>query len=150
MFRSGEDFVLGGFVERHERGAVAGDADHDVAVVFRLGAGGEQFLATLEGELTLLAASAEVALDQRGHVAESLWGDPAWNPQMSVAVDASDSRWRLEAAIPMSDLVKTPPKQKSVWAVSMTRTMPQVGWQSWVTPVTGRPSPTQFGLVRFR
>ena len=92
----------------------------------------------------------EIEIDQRGHVAESLWGDPAWNPQMSVAIDASDSRWRLEAAIPMSDLVKTPPKQKSAWAVSMTRTMPQVGWQSWVTPVTGRPSPTQFGLVRFR
>lgn len=92
----------------------------------------------------------EIHIDDRGHVAESLWGHDWWNPQMSVAIDASPTRWRIEAAIRLEDLLETAPQKNDVWAVSIIRTIPRIGWQSWVTPVGGEARPERFGLIRFR
>ena len=92
----------------------------------------------------------EIHIDERGHVSESLWGHDWWNPKMSVAIDSSPTRWRLEAAIRLKDLLEIAPQKKDVWAVSIIRTIPKVGWQSWVTPVGGETKAERFGLIRFR
>lgn len=90
-----------------------------------------------------------MAVDQRGCVADRCWRDASWNPRWFVAVDADKSHWRIEAAIPFSELGPRPPARNSVWSVGIVRTMPAVGVQSWTQPAASVPRPETFGLVRF-
>lgn len=96
------------------------------------------------------ATSYEITIDQRGHVAESCWEDTTWNPKMAVAVDGDESRWRLEMAIPFGELASRAPARKSSWALSIGRTIPNTGRQSWIHPHAGKSTPVSFGLIRFQ
>lgn len=90
------------------------------------------------------------SIDQRGCTSESCWHDRSWNPAgWIVAVDADDTHWRLEAAIPFAELTPRPPEAGSAWGVAVVRTIPAVGWQSWTQPVGEKLRPETFGLVRF-
>ena len=89
------------------------------------------------------------SVDQRGRTAESCHGDESWNPKWYVAATGDANRWRIEVAIPMTELVPGPPVKKGVWAVGIVRTMPAVGLQSWTHPAGSRPRPESFGLLRF-
>ena len=85
-----------------------------------------------------------VEVDQRGCVAESCWGDPNWNPRMGVAVDAGESdRWRIEGAIPFSELVPRPPKSGEIWGLAVIRTLPAIGLESWSPPAARHPRPNR-------
>jgi hypothetical protein len=89
-------------------------------------------------------------VDQRGCTNESCWQDRSWNPQgCFVKVDADQRQWRVEAAIPFSELTFRPPATGDAWSVGVTRTIPAVGWQSWTEPAGDKPRPETFGLVRF-
>jgi photosystem II stability/assembly factor-like uncharacterized protein len=91
-----------------------------------------------------------IEVDQRGHVSESCWDDAGWNPKLAVAVTGDASHWRLEMAIPFSELTWQPPGRETAWAVSIVRTTPHVGWQSWVHPAGEASQPGSFGLIQFR
>ena len=91
-----------------------------------------------------------IHIDQRGHAAESAWEDKTWNPKMHIAVDGDADHWRLEAAIPLKELVEHAPGKDDSWAISLQRTIPQVGWQSWIGSPNGEADPGQFGLLQFR
>lgn len=88
-------------------------------------------------------------IDQRGYTAESCWDDTSWNPKWYVAADSDETHWRIEAAIPLSELTPTAPAANTLWGVGLLRTIPTVGYESWTHPATGTPKPETFGLVRF-
>ena len=92
----------------------------------------------------------EFQVDLRGLTFESCWGDRRWDPAWYVATDIEDSHWRVEAAIPWSELTPTPPREGSVWSIAVTRTTPTVGMRAWVQPPLKRPRPSSFGLLRFQ
>ena len=91
----------------------------------------------------------EFQVDQRGWTAESCWEDRRWNPTWYVAAEADEGDWRIEAAIPWSELTPTPPRTGTIYAISLLRTTPTVGLQSWTPPATVRPQPASFGLLKF-
>lgn len=89
------------------------------------------------------------AVDQRGCTAESCWHDAGWNPRWLVWVDADVTHWRVEAAIPLTELLPRTPSKNSVWNVGIVRTNPAVSLQSWTHPAASSPGPDAFGWVRF-
>ena len=91
----------------------------------------------------------EFQVDQRGLTTESCWDDRRWNPTWYVATGTEDSHWRIEAAIPWTELTPVPPQRGTIWSAAVTRTTPTVGTQAWVHPTLARPRPSSFGLVRF-
>ena len=88
-------------------------------------------------------------MDQRGCVAEDCWGDRGWNPKWFVAVDSSEARWQIEAAIPWADLVGTAPAAGDHWAVNLVRTIPGKGVQALSLPADVVPLPEGAALLRF-
>jgi hypothetical protein len=88
-------------------------------------------------------------VDQRGWTSEQCWGDKGWDPKWYVAADADEKNWRIEAAIPLSELVPEPPAPGTTWAVGIVRTIPAVGVQGWPEASGSKPRPESFGLVRF-
>jgi hypothetical protein len=90
----------------------------------------------------------ELTVDHRGWTCEACWGDASWNPTWYVTATEDDTRWTVEAAIPIGQLAAEPPGAKHVWAVSASRTAPRAGSASWAGDARGD-SPEQFGLVIF-
>jgi photosystem II stability/assembly factor-like uncharacterized protein/tetratricopeptide (TPR) repeat protein len=91
----------------------------------------------------------EFQVDQRGQTRDRCWEDPAWNPQWYVAVDADDQKWRIELAIPWSELAPRAPQFREVWGVSLVRIVPYAAVQGWSPPAEWPPRWNSFGLVRF-
>lgn len=92
----------------------------------------------------------EIEIDERGQVRESCWEDSTWNPEMWVHVDGEPTRWRIEMAIPFSELGPQAPRRQEAWAVSLTRTVPGVEWQTWSSSSEIGERRQSFGLVQFR
>jgi hypothetical protein len=88
-------------------------------------------------------------IDQRGWTSEQCWEDKGWNPKWYVAADADKEHWRIEAAIPMMELVPEVPGAGMTWGVGIVRTMPAVGMQGWPEASGSKPRPESFGLIRF-
>ena len=112
-------------LSRHDRVTICLDVDRDYATWY------------------------EFHVDQRGWTCERCWEDRRWNPAWYVASDADETHWRIEAAIPWSELVASPPQRGTVWGATMTRTTPAVGMQTWVHPPVTRPRPGSFGMLKF-
>lgn len=91
----------------------------------------------------------ELQVDQRGWTSDRCWEDRRWNPGWFVATDADTTHWRIEAAIPWTELTPVAPQRGAVWGVAIHRTTPTVGVQSWIHPVATPPKPTSFGLLKF-
>lgn len=91
----------------------------------------------------------ELIVDHRGWTHDSCWGDSHWDPAWYVAAADDPAAWTVEAAIPLADLVAEPPQTKDVWAISVRRTVPGAGHQSWADNATDADSPDQFGFLIF-
>jgi len=87
--------------------------------------------------------------DQRGWTNDACWEDTTWNPKYFVQAHADDKSWRVEVAIPWRELVPNAPARNDVWNVGVVRTVPAVGLESWTHPVTAKPRPETFGLIKF-
>ena len=90
-----------------------------------------------------------LSIDQRGWTRDRCWLDQSWNPRWSVAIDADQTHWRFEAAIPLNELTNGAPERRTVWAVGVVRTTPGHGVSGWTRPASSRPRPDTFGLARF-
>lgn len=90
----------------------------------------------------------EFEVDQRGWTSESCWEDRRWNPKWFVAAESDEAEWRIEAAIPWSELCQGSPKPGTYLGVSILRTVPTVGLQSWTQPATLQVRPSSFGLIK--
>ena len=88
-------------------------------------------------------------IDQRGWTRDSCWGDSTWNPKWYVAAEREGDRWRIEAAVPLKELVPVMPVKNDVWAMGLVRTIPAMGLESWTRPAAAEPRPETFGLLRF-
>lgn len=114
-----------GDVAGYDRIAIALDIDRDFATYYRF------------------------EVDARGQVADDCWGDKSWNPKWFVAVDGDANRWRIEAAIPFSELAPRSAQRGELWGVSVSRIIPAVGIQGWPRLSGGVARPEAFGLMRF-
>jgi photosystem II stability/assembly factor-like uncharacterized protein len=111
-------------VSAHDRITVLLDIDRDYTTYYRL------------------------TIDQRGWTAEDLWGDITWNPKWFVAAVGDEAAWRFEAAIPWKELAPAAPSSGSVWAMSVHRTVPAIGMQSWTLPVSSKPKLETGGMIK--
>ena len=91
----------------------------------------------------------EFQVDPRGWTTESCWEDRRWNPKWFVAAENDETHWRIEAAIPWSELTPVTPRPGMIYALSVLRTIPNVGLQSWTHPAMLQPQPGSFGLLKF-
>jgi hypothetical protein len=91
----------------------------------------------------------ECRVDQRGWTSDRCWDNDGWNPQWYVAADADAARWRIEAAIPWSELSPRPPEPREAWAISLVRTVPALAQEGWSGPAQWPPRWDSFGLLRF-
>ncbi len=89
------------------------------------------------------------AFDQRGWTTDSCWDDPTWNAKYFVQAGGDDKSWRVEVAIPLSELTPQPPRRNDVWNVGIVRTIPAVGQHAWTHPISETPRPETFGMVKF-
>jgi photosystem II stability/assembly factor-like uncharacterized protein len=88
-------------------------------------------------------------VDQRGCVAEDCWGDLTWNPRWFVAVNAEETGWTAEIAIPLAELTGDSLTPGKVWACNVTRVVPGKGLQTWSGPADVEPRPEGMGLLQF-
>jgi photosystem II stability/assembly factor-like uncharacterized protein len=88
-------------------------------------------------------------MDQRGCVAEDCWGDRQWNPKWYVTVKSEPGVWRIEAAIPLTELTGREFEPDTVWAMNLVRTIPGQGVQAHSTPAGVAPIPEGMGLLLF-
>jgi photosystem II stability/assembly factor-like uncharacterized protein/tetratricopeptide (TPR) repeat protein len=91
----------------------------------------------------------QLQIDQRGAVTEDCWGDKTWNPKWFVAVQADDTGWTAEAAIPLSELTGDVVAPGKLWAVNVVRTVPGKGVQAWSGPAGVVPRPEGMGILTF-
>ena len=76
-----------------------------------------------------------------GAVAEDCCGDASWNPRAAIHVSrqtgatAGDAgAWRIELAIPLTELAPEPPVNGAAWALRLRRVTPGVGAAVWPPP----------------
>jgi photosystem II stability/assembly factor-like uncharacterized protein len=70
--------------------------------------------------------SFQLTVDESGQTSDRCWMLTRWNPQWYVAVDSDETAWRIEAAIPFSELASRPAKPGDIWTVRMRRILPGV------------------------
>jgi hypothetical protein len=70
--------------------------------------------------------SFQLTVDESGQTSDRCWMLTRWNPQWYVAVDSDENAWRIEAAIPFSELASRAAKPGDLWTVRMRRVLPGV------------------------
>ena len=71
-----------------------------------------------------------------------------WNPKWFVALDTDATTWRVEAAIPLSELSATGAKPGDLWNIRLRRVIPGV-LQHELQTGTNSVSTDGAGMVRF-
>jgi photosystem II stability/assembly factor-like uncharacterized protein len=92
--------------------------------------------------------SFQLTIDESGQTSDRCWMLTRWNPQWYVAVDSDETAWRIEAAIPFSELVSRPAKPGDLWTVRMRRILPGVLEHSSLSAESAA-STGSTGIVRF-
>jgi hypothetical protein len=88
-------------------------------------------------------------IDQRGCVCDDCWGDVSWNPRWFVAIDSDKTGWRIEAAIPLTELTGEKISVGKAWAFNVVRVLPGRGVQAFSAPADVQPRPEGMGLLLF-
>ena len=70
--------------------------------------------------------SFQLTVDESGQTSDRCWMLTRWNPQWYVAVDSDETAWRIEAAIPFSELASRAAKPGDLWTVRMRRILPGI------------------------
>ena len=83
----------------------------------------------------------QLTVDHRGLVSERCGADHSWNPRCFVAVAGDQQSWRLELAIPWTELASSQPRAGQHWGLRIVRTIPSHGWETWgaVANTAGEP-----------
>ncbi|WP_459556059.1 hypothetical protein [Lacunimicrobium album] len=89
-------------------------------------------------------------VDQRGKTRERAWDQIGWDPQWFVAATQDETRWRIEAAIPLNELVPQSPELGATWNLYISRTVPFHQYESWTAPVTAEPTYQNWGMLQFK
>ena len=91
----------------------------------------------------------QIDVDQRGWTTDACWENRGWNCQRYIAAVTDEKHWRIEMAIPFSELVAHSPASGDTWGTAIARVMPTIGVESWTLPCGSRPRAEGFGLLRF-
>lgn len=90
----------------------------------------------------------ELAVDCRGWTHDACWGDASWDPGWYVASNIGESRWTVEAAVPLKELgLDAPPT--GAWAVSVQRHSPGHAPRPWTAAAAEDRTPDAYGLLVF-
>lgn len=95
----------------------------------------------------------ELTIDERGWTRDELAGDRHWKPTWYVAAASEPARddhpgvWRLEAAIPLGELIDPEHAARAAWAVSLERLRPGEPSASWTDATAASDSPDAYGLL---
>lgn len=92
----------------------------------------------------------ELTIDHRGWTRDSLWGDRNWDPTWFVASIEEATEWRIEVAIPLSELLPPEDIDRAAWAVSIDHLEPNEMTTSWANEPATSQSPDAFGLLLFQ
>ncbi len=87
--------------------------------------------------------------DRDGRSAEDCCGDPTWNPEWRLAVDARPTGWAAELAIPLAELTGSPKLAGQTWAMNLTRVVPGAACAAWSGVASASPTPATMGQLRF-
>jgi photosystem II stability/assembly factor-like uncharacterized protein len=90
-----------------------------------------------------------LAADQRGCVFDDCWGDRTWDPTWYVASAGDEHGYRIEAAVPLTELTDTPPADGTIWAFGAVRIVPGQRVMSWSRPAGTAPRPEGLGYLLF-
>ena len=71
-----------------------------------------------------LVVRRELSVDATGRTHDACWGSDAWNPRWYVAAERASNAWRVEIAVPLTDLRRRPVEPGEVWAVACNRAGP--------------------------
>lgn len=70
--------------------------------------------------------SFQLTIDESGQTSDRCWMLTRWNPRWYVAVDSDETAWRIEAAIPFTELASRSAKPGDLWSVRLRRILPGV------------------------
>ncbi len=90
-----------------------------------------------------------LAADRRGCVSDDCWGDRTWNPTWYVASQSDEHGYRIEAAVPITELTDGPPRDGTVWAFNAVRVVPGRSMLAWSRPAGAEPAPEGMGYLLF-
>lgn len=90
----------------------------------------------------------QLSVDESGKTSDRCWMLDKWNPKWFVALDADDTTWRVEAAIPLSELSANGAKPGDLWNIRLRRVIPGV-LQHELQTGTNPVSTDGAGMVRF-
>jgi hypothetical protein len=90
-----------------------------------------------------------LAADQRGCVFDDCWGDRTWDPTWYVASTSDEHGYRIEAAVPWTELTATPPLDGTIWTFGAVRIVPGQRVMSWSRPAGLTPRPEGLGYLLF-
>ncbi|MCF0234682.1 MAG: hypothetical protein HUK22_06860, partial [Thermoguttaceae bacterium] len=94
------------------------------------------------------ATACKFVVDYRGWLADSLWNDSSWNPQVFVARSEDESYWTIEAAIPLDAFCLNKPRPGTIWRLAARRVTPGVGVECWNVENSER-GENAFGVLQF-
>ncbi len=94
--------------------------------------------------------SFSLAVDAAGRTHDRCGRDATWNPQWFVATRREAGQWNVEAAIPLSELTRSPPPAGTIWAVAARRIQPGVGIRSATDDASVPLRPAAFGWLEFK
>ena len=90
----------------------------------------------------------QLTVDESGKTSDRCWMLDKWNPKWFVALDTDATTWRVEAAIPLSELSATGAKPGDLWNIRLRRVIPGV-LQHELQTGTNSVSTDGAGMVRF-
>lgn len=90
----------------------------------------------------------QLTVDESGKTSDRCWMLDKWNPRWFVALDADDTTWRVEAAIPLAELSANGARAGDLWNIRLRRVIPGV-LQHELQTGTNPVSADGAGMVRF-
>jgi len=90
----------------------------------------------------------QLTVDESGKTSDRCWMLDKWNPKWFVALDTDDTTWRVEAAIPLSELSANRARPGDLWNIRLRRVIPGV-LQHELQTGTNPVSTDGAGMVRF-
>ena len=90
----------------------------------------------------------QLSVDESGLTSDRCWMLEKWNPKWFVALNADEATWRVEAAIPLSELSANGAKPGDLWNIRLRRIIPGVLQHELQTDTNSGPTDGA-GMVRF-
>lgn len=89
----------------------------------------------------------EWLIDEQGRATDLCGGNPHWNPRYYLATQRDDTRWRLEMALPLEELVEASLARGDGWRMDVERIRPGIDVERWPSPGTSNGPP--LGVLTF-